>query len=375
MPFYTNYENFYSSLEPTTNKTDLGQAGMILGVFLTILISYFFINRKGIYPFSDMKTISITPRRALYIVLIAMLVGYLVSGPGKALLGNTAMVALFIMGAIGYTVISLLKKFDYEAKCRAFNFLILLMAFAIIFGVEIVRITGDIDRMNTVFKFYLQAWVLLGIGCSYLFWHSFYKIKRESKNKIDKLGFLASTLLICCGIIYPIFATPVRIDDRFIQASPTLDGKAYMADSVYVDQKGEVDLSFDYEAITWMNKNLLGTPVVLEANTPMYRWGSRISVYTGFPTILGWKWHQEQQRMNKHSEIQRRILDISTIYETKNIEKAITLIKKYEVEYIYIGRLEKLYYSSEGLSKFQSEMKGVIEAVYSNKEVEIYKVN
>ena len=375
MPFYTNYENFYSSLEPTTNKTDLGQAGMILGVFLTILISYFFINRKGIYPFSDMKTISITPRRALYIVLIAMLVGYLVSGPGKALLGNTAMVALFIMGAIGYTVISLLKKFDYEAKYRAFNFLILLMAFAIIFGVEIVRITGDIDRMNTVFKFYLQAWVLLGIGCSYLFWHSFYKIKRESKNKIDKLGFLASTLLICCGIIYPIFATPVRIDDRFIQASPTLDGKAYMADSVYVDQKGEVDLSFDYEAITWMNKNLLGTPVVLEANTPMYRWGSRISVYTGFPTILGWKWHQEQQRMNKHSEIQRRILDISTIYETKNIEKAITLIKKYEVEYIYIGRLEKLYYSSEGLNKFQSEMKGVIETVYSNKEVEIYKVN
>ena len=61
-----------------------------------------------------MKTISITPRRALYIVLIAMLVGYLVSGPGKALLGNTAMVALFIMGAIGYTVISLLKKFDYS---------------------------------------------------------------------------------------------------------------------------------------------------------------------------------------------------------------------------------------------------------------------
>ena len=80
-----------------------------------------------------------------------------------------------------------LKKFDYEAKYRAFNFLILLMAFAIIFGVEIVRITGDIDRMNTVFKFYLQAWVLFGVGCTYLFWQCFDKIKEKAKNKIKRI--------------------------------------------------------------------------------------------------------------------------------------------------------------------------------------------
>ena len=86
-----------------------------------------------------------------------------------------------------------------------------------------------------------------------------------------------------------------------------------------MDAKGEIDLSFDFKAITWMNNNLTGIPVVLEANTPMYRWGSRISVYTGFPTILGWRWHQEQQRMDAHSEIQRRISDINIIYELNNI--------------------------------------------------------
>ena len=74
-------------------------------------------------------------------------------------------------------------------------------------------------------------------------------------------------------------------------------------------------------------------------------------------------------------EIQRRISDIRTIYETQNVEKALELIEKYKVEYIYIGRLEKLYYSSDGLSKFKLEMKEAIEKVYSNKEVEIYKVN
>ena len=375
MPFYINYENFYSSLEATTNKTQLNQAGMIFGVFLIIVSSYLYINRKEILTFSNIKTISITTRRALYIVLGAMFVGYLVSGPGKLFIGNTAMLAMLIMGLIGCAAIPLLKKFDYENKYILFNFLILLMGFAIVIGVEMVRITGDIDRMNTVFKFYLQAWVLFGVGCSYLFWQCFDRIKEKGKNKINISIFLVSCFLIGCGIVYPIFATPVRIDDRFIKTNPTLDGKTYMSSSTYADQKGEIDLSFDEKAITWMNNNLSGTPVVLEANTPMYRWGSRISVYTGFPTILGWKWHQEQQRMNKHSEIQRRISDIRTIYETRNVEKAFELIEKYKVKYIYIGRLEKLYYSSDGLSKFKLEMKEDIEKVYSNKEVEIYKVN
>jgi len=285
------------------------------------------------------------------------------------------MLAGLIIAVLGYLVISRLQRFDYKNKYHAFSLLLLLIAFTIIFGVELVRIKGDIDRMNTVFKFYLQAWVLLGIGCSYLFWLCLKGIKQNGKTKINMFVFMASCFLIICGLIYPVFATYARIEDRFIQTKPTLDGKTYMSQSTYMDVKGEIDLRFDDKAINWMNNNLRGTPVVLEANIPMYRWGSRISVYTGYPTILGWRWHQEQQRMNRHSEIQKRISDINMIYETENVEEALELIKKYQVKYIYIGSLEKLYYSSKGLSKFQLNMKENIETVYSNEQVEIYKVN
>jgi YYY domain-containing protein len=285
------------------------------------------------------------------------------------------MLASIIIAFFGYLVVSRLQRFGYKDKYQAFNFLILLMAFAIIFGVELVRIKGDIDRMNTVFKFYLQAWVLLGIGCSFLFWRCFQTIKEKGKTKIKASVFIASSFLIVCGLIYPVFATHARIEDRFIQTKPTLNGKTYMSRSTYLDERGEIDLSFDGKAIKWMNNNLQGTPVILEANTPMYRWGSRISIYTGYPTILGWRWHQEQQRMNQHSEIQKRISDINIIYETENVEEALELIKKYQVKYIYIGDLEKLYYSSKGLSKFRLNMKTKVEVVYSNEKVDIYKVN
>ena len=46
---------------------------------------------------------------------------------------------------------------------RRFALLLLALALAITMGVELVRQKDDIGRMNTVFKFYLQAWTLFGV--------------------------------------------------------------------------------------------------------------------------------------------------------------------------------------------------------------------
>jgi len=374
IPFYSNYKNFYSSVEATTNKTELNQMLMIFGIFIFIIIGYLVINARRTFAFSNIKPISLSIPKAIYIVIASMVIGYLVSGPLEKIIGGAALLLIPIIGLLCYSLVTGVSRFKNKERYTVFAMLLLSMSLAIIVGVELVRIQGDIDRMNTVFKFYLQAWILLGIGCSFLFWRCIQEIKENGKTRVNIFLFGTCCILIGFGLIYPIFGTPARIGDRFTTTKQTLDGTAYMNKSIYRDPQGEIDLSFDYKAIDWLNNNLTGVPVILEANTPMYRWGSRVSIYTGFPTVLGWRWHQEQQRMDKHSEIAKRAFDIKRIYETENIEETLELIKKYQVKYIYIGSLERLYYSDKGLNKFTLGMNGRFEKIYSNQQVEIYRV-
>ena len=57
-----------------------------------------------------------------------------------------------------------------------------------------------------------------------------------------------------------------------------------------------MNLVQDYKAIRWMQDNVQGSPVIVEANCPEYRWCMRFTIYTGLPGVVGWNWHERQQR-------------------------------------------------------------------------------
>ena len=99
------------------------------------------------------------------------------------------------------------------------------------------------------------------------------------------------------GMLYPIFATQAKVNDRFVPGSPPgLNGMDYMKAAIYHDRDRELPLVYDRQAIEWLRENMEGSPVILEGNAPLYHWGSRVSIYTGLPTVIGWDWHQKQQR-------------------------------------------------------------------------------
>ena len=125
-----------------------------------------------------------------------------------------------------------------------------------------------------------------------------------------------------------------------------------------------------------MQENVEGSPVIVEAQIPEYRWGSRYSIYTGLPAVLGWNWHQRQQRpMLPGTLVERRRADVNTCYDTTDLSQAMDILTRYGVRYVYVGDYERLYYSAAGLAKFdQLANEGVLRARYDTYGVTIYEV-
>ncbi|MEO7841540.1 MAG: hypothetical protein ABIU06_19540 [Anaerolineales bacterium] len=117
-----------------------------------------------------------------------------------------------------------------------------------------------------------------------------------------------------------------------------------------------------------------GIPTIVEANTPLYRWGARVSIYSGLPTVIGWDWHQKQQRsVLPGPMIDERIQDVRNIYTDNDLKETMRLLDQYDVQYVYVGALERIYYGGSGLTKFDQATE-LWDLVYQNEQVKIYQV-
>ncbi|MGD2039924.1 MAG: DUF2298 domain-containing protein [Anaerolineae bacterium] len=210
-------------------------------------------------------------------------------------------------------------------------------------------------RMNTIFKFYFQAWVLMAISSAFaVYWLT---RKRGWLRTSVAVGFW---VLFAMGMVYPVLGNISRAGN--FDHPPNLDGTAYLAES-------QPD---DHAAIAWLNENVEGAPVILEApgaGGSSYVYEGRVSALTGLPTLLGWAGHEGQWRGSYEIQSAREP-DIETIYNTLDTEAALTLLDKYDITYVYVGLLERSKYEPRALEKFARFM----DVVYKNDGVTIYKV-
>ena len=185
-------------------------------------------------------------------------------------------------------------------------------------------------------------------------------------------------LLIAAALVYPISATPARVADRFdARSGPTLDGMAFMRTGFWAENGRQFPLAEDAEAIEWMRTHIGGTPIVLEAQTDPYRWAGRVSTYTGLPTLLGWSWHEHQQRS---IALASRVIDsrqrlIKRLYTVASPGETMHDLQLYGVEYVYVGQLERALYPPAGLARFDAlAQSGKIQVVYQRGATVIYQV-
>lgn len=214
-------------------------------------------------------------------------------------------------------------------------------------------------RANTMFKLTYQEFIMLSIVSAYVIMKSLIVLKTTlQKSKLFIFYYLFSFLLLCFVLAYPFFAIGSYYGD--LKNFRGLDGTKYI-EALYPD---------DYKALNWINSEIKGQPVILEAQGDSYTDFARISANTGLPTVLGWTVHEWLWR-GTYDIPSPRITEIEKIYNGADLNQVKSLINKYKIEYIYIGALEFQKYPN--LSEEKINQLGSV--IYRNRGVRIYKVN
>lgn len=275
-----------------------------------------------------------------------------------------------------------------QTRPMQFALALIALAVGVTLGVEYIVIDGDIGRQNTVFKFYLQGWLMYSVvGGVIIAW----LLEHTADWNIALRGVWTTVLsvLIAISALYPIMATQARAVDRMApEIGLTIDGMDYMSSTTHYEVtnsaagEGEVlDLSHDYHLIRWLQENVEGTPIIMEGQSEAeYRWGSRISIYTGLPSIVGWNWHQRQQRTFDPMPlmVQQRVANVNAFYTTTDLRVAADILQHYDVSYVIVSVLERARYPQPGIDKLNQLVdEGVLEVVYEDESgiAVVFQVN
>jgi len=243
-------------------------------------------------------------------------------------------------------------------------------------AVEIIVVSGDIGRMNTVFKFYLHVWTLFAVSAGAALGWLFGALPRWA-SRWRPLWQIALGFLVASAALYPLMGSAAKIKDRMEESAPhTLDGMTYMQSSIYHDEGTAMDLSQDHNAIRWLQDNISGSPVIVEANQVEYHWGTRYTIYTGLPGVVGWNWHQRQQRTaTPHDWVFERVDAVHEFYQTEGLQTTQDFLRRYDVSYIIVGQLERAKYAGSGLDKFPAQEGVLWDEVFRDGDTVIYEVS
>jgi len=229
---------------------------------------------------------------------------------------------------------------------------------------------GGLYRMNTVFKFYYQAWTLLALGAAYGLYALSQRLRGGWRRFVAPGGAVA---VAACGGLYltlSLFASGSDLLNTYTKpvaaAAPTLDGAAYLDSYSGPPISITNAIPADAAAIRWLNANVHGHPTIAEADqvvddkgalVPQDYWPfpgstnqelmmSRVSTFTGLPAILGSGGSHEGLWHNTPTDdvVGARFRDLQTLYTSADPTTIKTLLQKYNVGYLYLGQIEAYTY-------------------------------
>ena len=226
---------------------------------------------------------------------------------------------------------SLWRLMDRMNAQDLFAILMYCCAFGLVLIPELVYVRDIYEagnaRANTMFKLTYQAFMLFGMTMAYVI----IRLLMTKGARLMKGVAVLGLILLCWTFGYFGRSVNSWFGSWYEPATRKgLDASAFLS----------YDFPEDVGAIRWLNDNVKGTSVVLEANGDSYTDYERISAMTGLPTILGWYVHEWLWRSDP-GDLNNKSADVEAIYTSDNRDLVRTLLQNYGVSYVVIGSTER----------------------------------
>lgn len=202
---------------------------------------------------------------------------------------------------------------------------VILLSFALIVIPEFIYVKDIYDsyfRANTMFKLTYQSFVILSIMGGVAL----------AKSWDKRFWVVVIGLVIISGglLIYPFTSYPNFYLN--FKSYSGLNGERWMENSI----------SDKYGAIKYLQNNRDGKTLV-EYPGKSFSLSNAASVFSGIPSILGWRDHEWLWRGGL-TEIDERTDEIKMFYEHPTEPNSLDIIQKYNVGWIIVGDEERKYY-------------------------------
>lgn len=203
---------------------------------------------------------------------------------------------------------------------------------------------GDLRHQDTVFKFGLQAWLLLGIGIAA---EAGFRFRYWWKSAIWPLKFASATTVLAFLAVVSLaplvvgWARTVRDAPRneFGLLSLSLNAAGFLGDD-------------ELAGIEWLRRNAKDGDSVVEAvstNAEGQPTGDynptfgRVAAFSGVPSVLGWPQHVWMWGAS-WDEINRRAALVNEIYRGSNQQAGLGALQKSGAEWVFLGLRERGHY-------------------------------
>ena len=361
LPFYLSFDSQTSGILP------LGGPATRPILFLTVMgvpsiLAAGFVARAALdagWPTGNRRAFALLAGSAGLGVFILWLVALTVRislSPDELdladnlVLGRLALaVPLLFKGSVAAYCALVLAAGRRPAHWIVFALTLAAVGFFLLAGAELFHIADQFgNRMNTVFKFYYQAWLLLGIAGAIGMYHILAVPLRHSWAGGWALGLAALrvawvsvvAIFLIASAYYPAAALLERtgwLSEGESRADNTLSGLDHLQRS----SPGE------YAAVSWLSQSAQAGRIV-EAVGDDYDSFGGMSGATGRATILSWEGHERQWRGDDiNPELARRRTDVEAIYTTDDSVESRRLLQHYGVRWLVAGPRERRAYGDD----------------------------